>query len=394
MKEIYTQIKAYLDSQRDEMFSLYRKIINIDSGSRNIEGVNRVCAILREEMDNAGIRTRVIEMPNAGNILIGEWNFDKSDKKPLVFIGHMDTVFPDGTVEKNPFRVDGDGKVHGPGCLDMKPGLIIGLYAVKALAAVGYEGRPVRFIYVGDEENLHMYSDAAAVIKEEAKGALAAFNFETGYLDDRLVVGRKGGGIIEVVVHGVAAHSGIAPEKGRSAIIEAAHKMIEIESQTDIAAGRLMNCGLVQGGIGENTVPDTCSFRIGIRFPSVKVRDEILGIIRAAAAHCTIPDTTAEVNIAMLMDSMENTDGVNALFRHIQRVGADCGYGTLGSFTVGGVSDSGATVSSGIPTVCALGPKGEGNHTAHEYAVLESFYERTYLAACAAFDLQDDFLAQ
>jgi glutamate carboxypeptidase len=177
MKEIYTQIKAYIDSQRDEMFSLYRKIINIDSGSRNIEGVNRVCAILREEMDNAGIRTRVIEMPNAGNILIGEWNFDKSDKKPLVFIGHMDTVFPDGTVEKNPFRVDGDGKVHGPGCLDMKPGLIIGLYAVKALAAVGYESRPVRFIYVGDEENLHMYSDAAAVIKEEAKGALAAFNF-------------------------------------------------------------------------------------------------------------------------------------------------------------------------------------------------------------------------
>ena len=391
MQEIYQKLKEYIDSQREPMCELYRRIVNIDSGSRNAQGVNQVCAILREAMEASGVHTRIIEQENVGNILIGEWNFERNDKKPLVILGHMDTVFPDGTAASNPFRIDEEGLVHGPGCLDMKPGLIMGLYTMKALREVGYDSRPIKFIYVCDEENLHMFSKTPEIIKEEVKGALAAFNYETGYMDDRMVVGRKGGGIIEVVVHGVAAHSGIAPEKGRSAIIEAAHKMIEIESQTDIPAGRLMNCGLIQGGIGENTVPDTCSFRIGIRFPSVKIRDEILDIIRRAAAHSTVPDTTADVNIRMLMDSMDNTDGVNALFEHIRRTAADCGYGEVGSFVVSGVSDSGATVSAGIPTVCAMGPKGEGNHTPNEYAVLESFYQRTWLAACAAYTLQDDF---
>ncbi len=391
MKEVYTQIKQYIDDHREEMLELWRTIVNIDSGSRNKAGVDQVCAVLRREMEAAGIGTRVIPMEQAGDILIGEWNFAVSDRKPLVFIGHMDTVFPDGTAAANPFRIDENGNAHGPGCLDMKPGLVIGLYAVKALQAIGFKERPVKMIYVGDEEVLHMYSNASDKIKEEVQGALAAFNFETGYPDDRLVVGRKGGGIVEVVVHGVSAHSGIAPEKGRSAILEAAHKMIEIESQTDIPRGRLINCGLIKGGMGENTVPDECSFRMGIRFPSVKIRDEIMDIIRTAAEHSTIPDTTAEVKVHMLMDSMEHTAAVQALYEHIRRTGIACGYGEPGCFEVGGVSDSGAVVSAGIPAVCAMGPRGEGNHTPNEYTNVESFYERTYLAACAAYELPDDF---
>ncbi len=392
MKEVYSEIKAYIDANRSEMLGLWEHIVNTESGSRQIEGVNRVGYILQDWMEAAGIRTRFVEMENAGNVLIGEWNYEgNEDKKPFVIVGHMDTVFKEGAVAANPFRIDEEGNAHGPGCLDMKPGLVMGIYAVKALKHVGWKERPVKFIYVGDEENLHMYSNAADVIKKEAAGALAAFNFETGYPHNKLVVGRKGGGIVEVVVHGVAAHSGIAPEKGRSAVIEAAHKMIEIESHTDIERGLLINCGLVSGGIGENTIPDTCSFRMGIRFPSVAIRDEILKIIHDAAEHCTVPDTTAEVNIKMLMDSMENTDGVNALFEHIRRTSIDCGLGDMGSFTVGGVSDSGATVSIGIPTVCAMGPRGEGNHTEREYANVESFYERTYLAACALYELKDDF---
>ena len=392
MKEVYSNIKAYIDANREEMLGLWERIVNIESGSRQIEGVNQVCEVLQECMEDAGIHTRIVEMEDAGNVLIGEWNYEgNEDKKPFVIVGHMDTVFKEGAAAANPFRIDEDGNAHGPGCLDMKPGLVMGIYTVKALKHVGWKERPVKLIFVGDEENLHMYSNAADVIKKEAAGALAAFNFETGYTHNKLVVGRKGGGIIEVVVHGIAAHSGIAPEKGRSAILEAAHKMIEIESHNDIQRGLLINCGLVNGGIGENTIPDTCSFRMGIRFPSVAIRDEILQIIHDAADHCTIPDTTAEVNVKMLMDSMENTDGVNALFEHIRQTSIACGLGDMESFVVGGVSDSGATVSSGIPTVCALGPRGEFNHTDREYANVESFYERTYLAACALHNLKDDF---
>lgn len=389
MKEVYHHIQAYIDEHRGEMLELWKMIVNIDSGSRNKAGVDQVCGILRGVMEEAGIRTKIIEMEKAGNVLIGDWNKNSSGK-PLVFIGHMDTVFPDGTAETNPFRIDENGNAHGPGCLDMKPGLVIGLYAVKALQAAGYNDRPVRFIYVGDEEVLHMYSNARDVVKEQAEGAIAAFNFETGYPDDSLVVGRKGGGIVEVIVHGVSAHSGLAPEKGRSAILEAAHKMIEIESQTDIPSGRLINCGLISGGSSENTVPDTCSFRMGIRFPSVKIRDEILQIIQKAADHSTIPDTTAEVKVHMLMDSMEHTEGVHALYEHIRKTGIECGYGEPGCKEVSGVSDSGITVSIGIPTVCALGPRGEGNHSPNEYANVESLFERTYLTACSVYELQDE----
>ncbi len=390
MKNEYNLLKVFIDEHKKDMLELWKTIVNTESGSRQIDGVNKVCSILKKVMEDSGVTTRIVEMKNAGNVLIGEWNFE-SNEKPLLFIGHMDTVFKEGAATDNPFRIDDDGNAHGPGCLDMKAGLVMGIYVLKALQSIGFNSRPIKFIYVGDEENLHIFSNAAEIIKREAKGALAAFNFETGYLDDRLVVGRKGGGIIELKVHGIASHSGIAPEKGRSAIVEAAHKIIEIESQNDIPSGRLMNAGLVEGGIGENTIPDTCTIKIGIRFPSQKIRDEIFGIINKAAKHTTVADTTAEVNVKMFMDPMENTDGVNALFTHIKRTAEESGYGNIDSFTVGGVSDSGATVCAGVPTVCAMGPRGQGNHTVNEFANVESFYERTYLAACSAQALQNDF---
>ena len=222
-------------------------------------------------------------------------------------------------------------------------------------------------------------------------GALAAFNFETGYMDNRFVVGRKGGGPVIIKIHGRASHSGIAPEKGRSAVLEAAHKIVEIESQNDIMRGRLMNCGMVDGGIGENTIPDSCEVRIGIRFPNAEVRDEIFEILHRATEHNSVPDTTAELDLSRVMQCMDTTNGVMALFRHLQRTAQDCGFGEIGCFQVGGLSDSGITVACGVPTVCGMGVRGEGNHTPDEYAEVESLFQRSVLAACAAYTLNDDF---
>ena len=254
-----------------------------------------------------------------------------------------------------------------------------------------WKERPIKFIFASDEENLHMRSDAKKIFAEEAAGALAAFNFETGYMDNRFVVGRKGGGPVSIRIHGRASHSGIAPEKGRSAVLEAAHKIVEIESQNDIMRGRLMNCGMVDGGIGENTIPDSCEVRIGIRFPNAEVRDEIFEILHRATNHNSVPDTTAELDLSRVMQCMDTTDGVMALFRHLQRTAQDCGFGEIGCFQVGGLSDSGITVACGVPTVCGMGVRGEGNHTPDEYAEVESLFQRSVLAACAAYTLNDDF---
>lgn len=390
MKEIYEVIRSYVDEHKQPMLQLWEELVNTESGSRNLEGVAKVTDILRREMEDMGMRTRVIPMENAGGVLVGEWNWE-SGKAPLLFLGHMDTVFPDGTVEKNPFRVDEEGFAHGPGVLDMKPGLVIALYAIRALAAAGWKERPIKCIFAGDEENLHMFSNAKQAMQQEALGGLAAFNFETGYLDDNFVVGRKGGGPVRLTVHGVAAHSGNAPEKGRSAILEAARKVVELEACNDLEAGRLLNCGKITGGIGENTIPDQCVVQIGLRFNTSQQKEELLMALEKSAASCTVPDTWAEVDASRLMDCMDTTPGVKALFDHLKRTAQDCGYGPIGSFQVGGLSDSGLTVAVGIPTVCGMGVKGEGNHTPNERAEVASLYSRCVLAACAAATLEDSF---
>ena len=391
MEQIYQQIRRYIDKQRLPMMNLWEELVNTESGTRQIEGVNAVGSILRREMERSGIATRVIGVENAGDMLIGEWN-SESDAAPLLMIGHMDTVFKEGAAKENPFRVDEDGMAHGPGVLDMKAGLVIALYAVKALIETGWKKRPIKFIFASDEENLHMFSNAKELFARESRGALAAFNFETGYMDNLFVVGRNGGGPVILQVHGIASHSGIAPEKGRSAVLEAAHKIVEIEAQNDIPRGRLINCGMVTGGIGENTIPDSCTIRIGIRFPNTTVRDEIFDILKKATEHSTVPDTTAELDLSRVMQCMDTTDGVMALFAHLKRTAADCGFGEIESFRVGGLSDSGITVGCGVPTVCGMGVRGEWNHTPNEYAEVESLYQRCILAACAACTLEDDFM--
>ena len=214
------------------------------------------------------------------SVLVGEWD-NGSTKAPLLFIGHMDTVFKEGAVKENPFRVDEENFAHGPGVVDMKAGLVIAVYAIKALAELGFHERPIKCVFAGDEENLHMFSNAKAVMEAEASGALAAFNFETGYLDNHFVVGRNGGGPAQITVHGVAAHSGLAPEKGRSAILEAAHKIAAIEALNDIPRGKLINCGKVYRRYGREHHPGhSARIHLGIRFPTSEIKGEILTAAR------------------------------------------------------------------------------------------------------------------
>ena len=123
MEQIYTQIRQYIDENRQPMLNLWRDLVNTESGTLQIDGVNAVCSILRREMENAGIHTRVRAIQNSGDMLIGEWN-PGSSKAPLLLIGHMDTVFKEGAAKENPFRVDENGMAHGPGVLDMKAGLV------------------------------------------------------------------------------------------------------------------------------------------------------------------------------------------------------------------------------------------------------------------------------
>jgi len=380
MEQFYEQIRNYIDAHRQEMLDLWRDLVNTESGPAQKEGVDAVNALLRKEMEACGISVQSIPMEKVGDILVAQWD-NGSQLPPILLIGHMDTVFKPGAATENPFRIDAEGKVHGPGCLDMKGGVVIALYAVKALQSVGYDKHPVMFVLAGDEETLHQNSNAQEVMGQVMKGACAAFNFETGYPDEGIVVGRKGGSIVVFDIEGVAAHSGIAPEKGRSAIAEAAHKILAIQALNDIPRGKLINCGLVSGGIGENTIPGACSIRCGLRFPTVAIKEELMADCRAIADTVNIEGTKTTMRVEMVMDPMEHTEGVQKLYELVEETARDMGYGEVHPFEVGGVSDSSVAVVAGVPTVCAMGVKGEFNHTEREYAQMESLFTRTALAA-------------
>ena len=309
-RELIVKTSAYIDRHRDEMLSLWEKIVSIESGTPDKEGVDRVGAVLKDELESAGVETAVIPMERFGNLLTGVWNKEAAGQ-PIVLIGHMDTVFAKGTLEKNPFRIDENGNAHGPGVLDMKAGLVIVVYVLKALHEYGYGKRPIRVVFAGDEENGHRQTNAEAEIRKLCAGCAAAFNFETGFIDDGLVVGRKGSCRVTLTVHGVAAHAGNDPQRGRNAILEMAHKIIEIQKLHDFEHGLFVNVGVIQGGTVANAVAASCEVGIDIRYDSFERLEETLQAIKKIAEEgpCVLVGRCADY-------ALEERDDVLSVFIH------------------------------------------------------------------------------
>lgn len=385
-KTMIRQALAYIDENHDAMLALWEKLVCCESGTSDKEDVDRICELLREELEQSSVVTEVIPMEQCGNMLKGEFHGERKEK-PILLIGHMDTVFPRGTLAKNPFRIDENGIAHGPGCLDMKAGLTIAIFALRALEACGYEKRPLRIVIAGDEETGHRKSNAREEIFKVCEGCEAAFNFETGFPDDGLVVGRMGSCRVAMKITGVGAHAGNDPQRGRSAILEAAHKTIEIQKLHDFADGLYVNVGVIKGGTVSNAIPAECEIVIDIRYNSMAKLERALNRIKEIAAHQTVPDTSAELSIMDPSEVMEENEKNLKLFEHVKQAAELIGYGEVTTKTVGGWSDSCIVSAGGIPVVCAMGIKGENNHTMQEYAIAETLFSRAKLALASIITL-------
>ena len=370
----------FIDTHQEEMLALWRELVQIESGSQYKAGVDAVAQKVKSQLDCLGAKTRVIEMPHAGNMVVSSWG--EADRAPILLLGHMDTVFPNGTIRERPFTIQ-DGKAYGPGVVDMTGGLVIALYAVKALQAAGYQTRPIKWILAGDEEMAHQQSNAAACIQAEAKGAAAAFNCETGFLDNGLVVQRKGSAVYTMRVQGVGAHAGNNPKGGRSAVLEIAHKVIDIQNATDWEKGTTFNVGLIQGGTVVNAVPDAASIQIDVRYLQPEYIEDIQQTLQQIAAKQYVPDTKTTLQKAAGFAPMKRTEATEQLFETVKKTYEEMGLPKPHAMMVGGGSDSAYTVLAGVPTVCAMGVKGAYNHTPREYADTASLFERAkVLAAC------------
>lgn len=375
---------SHIDEHKQEMLDLWRNLVNMESGSADKAGIDQVQEKIKAFLEQEGAVVRIIPYEHAGNMLVAE--IGTGSGAPVLFSGHVDTVFKTGTTATRPFTIK-DGKAYGPGVLDMKGGIVAFLYAIKALKAAGYSERPIKILLAGDEETGHPNTNAAEVFVQEAVGCVAAFNCETGFVDDAIVVGRKGVARFDMEVRGVAAHVGNDPENGRSAIVEIANKLLEIERLTDWQEGVSFNVGVIEGGTVPNATPDYAKIKIDVRFASESSIPRFTKQIEDIASKTYVPGTTTVLTGGASFKPMQTTEGVKQLFALVKDTYAQMGLGEPYEKFVGGGADSAYTVIAGVPTVCAMGVKGGRNHSPEEYAVVDTLFERAKLLAACVVNL-------
>lgn len=370
-----TRDKAYqwIDEHKDEMISLWKEMVTIDSGIGVKEGgmaMGNLCAGILEKL---GFSIRRVPYEKCGDTIIGE----RGDMtKPFtILMGHMDTVFFKGEPEKRPFTIK-DGKAYGPGVLDMKGGVTILLSTLQALHEAGFEDFPCKVILDADEEPAHAFSNASEVIQKEAEGAKCAFNFETGFTDHSLVVQRKGCWRFFIETFGRGCHVGNDPENGRSAILEMAHKIIEIEKLTDYSKQYNVNVGTIKGGTVANAAPAYCKVECDFRY----THPEDLPILRKKVDEvCSrqyVPDTITKVSDSVGFATMTRLLGNLELLKIAQEVAEESGFPKPEARLCGGGSDAAYTTAMGVPTLCAVGVEGARNHTVEEWADVDSLFRR------------------
>ncbi len=384
MNKSLEELFQLAESAKPEMMKTWEFLVNRDCGSDNKAGVDKAGQDVKAFLEPLGFKVYFHEYEKAGNMLVATYG---DVTKPFVILtGHLDTVFKDGTAAERPFTVK-EGKVTGPGCLDMKGGVTILLYAMKFLTEAGYDKYPLKIILAGDEEIGHTQSDGANDYLKEAEGAIMGFNMETGYLNNGIVVERKGCCRFEWDFEGVGAHSGNNPQDGRSAVQEFCHKAIDMEKLTDFEEGTTINVGVISGGTVANAIPEHAHCVVDVRFRTEKGLERAVKGFEEIAKKQYIPDTKTSFRQTTRIEAMERLDSSLALFERANAVALSHGLTELKAIAVGGGSDSAYLTKAGIPTLCALGVRGQFNHTEREWAEEASLIEREKLLLALLNDL-------
>ena len=380
MKKRFAQVAEYIDTHREDMLRDWKRIVEVESHTGDPDGVRNVASVLQNMFEEAGLCCRLIET-GAGPTLSGILGAERPGK-PILFTGHMDTVFAKGTFGDDLFRLE-DGKAYGPGCLDMKGGIIIALYVIKALNSVGYDETPLKIVFSGNEETAHDASNGAEVFVGEVMGGRFAFNMETGYPNNALVLARKGCMNCEVVISGVEAHSGNDFFAGKNAILEAAHKGIAFAALTDPEKETTVNLGTVQGGTMPNCVAGSCTLVLDCRFWTVAEKERLEREIVRIAEHSFVEGTSVTIRFFGGYPPFEDNPLTRRFYEHCCKSAEAVGLDAPLSRVAGGSSDASHLFMQQVPVICSFGVQGEWNHTTREYAIVDSLFSRAKLVAAA-----------
>lgn len=382
------RILSYLRSQRDAMVALLERLALVESPSDNPDAALAVLAVLSSELKECGLDVRMCRGRVSGGVLYGRTSCRSKHGPWQMLVGHCDTVWPVGTVRKLPVEVEGD-TVKGPGVFDMKAGLVQMIYALRALHDLEIRPAADCVIVVNSDEEIGS-PDSTPLIRRLARGAARAFILEPAFgLAGKLKTARKASGGFEITVTGKAAHAGINPQEGASAILEMALQVQRLFALNDASKGITVNVGTIDGGLRSNVVAAEVRASVDVRVPT---RADAVAVERAIRGLTPVnPQTSIRVEGGIEQLPMEPVPRNQALWRLARDLGEKLGI-VLDQASVGGSSD-GNTTSQYTATLDGLGAVGDGAHALHEHVLIPQMVERSALLTlllCAPLAATDD----
>jgi len=364
-----------LKTREQSMVEELRAYVCTESGSRDKPGVDRAGRLAADALAGLGFAVEAIPQPDCGDHLVARRT--GGGRGRLLALIHLDTVWPQGTLRDNPFRLE-DGRAYGPGVLDMKGGWVVLFSALRALAEAGWDGLAATTVFLCGDEELGSPT-GRAWIEREARGADWALVLEPARESGALVVERGVVGALSLEVQGITAHT-TAAERGASAIRALAHKVLELERLTHPARGTIVSVGVVAGGSARQVVPDRATASIDVRARTAGDAEEVLRRIRIIADTPHVHGTSARLGGGITRPAFERTAGIEQLLRLAQICGREIGLSLDGAATPSG-SDGNFSAALGIPTLDGLGAEGGHVCSRNEFVLVESLPRRAALLA-------------
>ncbi len=370
MKDLITHLKQQLP----ENLRFLQRMVSMESPSFDKPLVDKFVRFVGSRFQEMGGEIEYVATERFGDQMLARFSGKSSDR--ILLLGHTDTVWPAGEIEKRPFEI-GDGRIFGPGVFDMKAGILLMWMAVGALLRMrGALERSVTVLLTSDEEVGS--NSSRALTESEAARCRAVFVLEPSLPGGVLKTARKGVGQFTLKAVGRAAHAGIDPLKGVNAIEEISRQILKLHRLTDVVQGTTVSVGVVQGGTRSNVVPAEAAAEIDVRITSIGEAERVTRAIKALAPE--LPGARLEVSGSINRPPMERTSDTVRLFEIACRIAAQIGI-DLKEGSTGGASDGNLTSALGIPTLDGLGAVGDGAHAVDEWVDVESLPARAALVA-------------
>jgi glutamate carboxypeptidase len=367
-----------------EQMTLWKQVVDIDSGTGDVEGGHKVAALLIPRLKDLGA---VVESPPAEEAGLPEntvATLTGTGKARILIIAHIDTVFGPGVVAKWPFKVDGE-TLHGPGVGDEKGGVVEAVMALKLLHDRGFKGyRKLTLLLETSEERGS--PGTRNLINRLVRENDVELNMEPGDPPDGVTVWRKGSTTFHIVVKGRAAHAGVAPQDGRNAAVELLHQLKTVEAMPHFGEGVTANLTTLKAGSRDNIIPDYAEAGVNVRTREAFDVEKVERALKASAAVTDVPDTTVTVTREPAYPPLPDNPVTNALARRAETIYAETGR-TLNFGGNGGASESAMAAAAGTPALDGLGPVGGGFHSDKEFVDLTTVTPRLYMLARMIMDL-------